>query len=111
MGKQKDGVPAKGEGNHEADRRYREETERFIASGKAADELSRGASRLQGRHACRIRSDQVLPVLDDLAALGVTAWVDGGWGVDALLGDQHRPHAHLAVRALRAALRHVMRHG
>ena len=27
-------VPEKGEGNHEADLRYREETKRFIADGK-----------------------------------------------------------------------------
>ena len=37
-------VPAKGEGDHEADRRYREETERFIASGRV-DEAAREAQR------------------------------------------------------------------
>jgi lincosamide nucleotidyltransferase A/C/D/E len=26
---------------------------------------------------------------------GITAWVDGGWGVDALLGRQTRPHEDL----------------
>jgi hypothetical protein len=30
----KQAVPEKGEGNHEADRRYREETKRFIESGR-----------------------------------------------------------------------------
>src|SRR6478672_4276653 len=34
----------------------------------------------------------VLAVLD---AAGVPAWVDGGWGVDALVGRQTRPHSDL----------------
>ena len=34
----------KGEGDHEADKRYREETERFIASGRV-DEAAREARR------------------------------------------------------------------
>jgi lincosamide nucleotidyltransferase A/C/D/E len=35
----------------------------------------------------------VLAVLDLLAAAGVEAWVDGGWGVDALVGERTRAHA------------------
>jgi lincosamide nucleotidyltransferase A/C/D/E len=35
----------------------------------------------------------VLAVLDLLAGAGVEAWVDGGWGVDALLGERTRPHS------------------
>jgi lincosamide nucleotidyltransferase A/C/D/E len=34
----------------------------------------------------------VLTVLDALAQAGVAAWLDGGWGVDALLGHQTRVH-------------------
>lgn len=30
-------------------------------------------------------------------ALGITLWIDGGWGVDALLGKQTRPHADLDI--------------
>ncbi len=37
----------------------------------------------------------VLHVLDLLAAGRVRVWVDGGWGVDALLGEQTRPHDDL----------------
>ena len=37
----------------------------------------------------------VLAVLGELTAAGVTAWVDGGWGVDALLGRQTRAHDDL----------------
>jgi hypothetical protein len=44
MADKKNQIPAKGEGNHEADKRYREETERFIASGKV-EEAAREAQR------------------------------------------------------------------
>jgi len=37
----------------------------------------------------------VLHVLGVLAAVGVRVWVDGGWGADALLGGQTRPHDDL----------------
>lgn len=33
--------------------------------------------------------------IETLDARGVTFWVDGGWGVDALLGEQTRPHNDL----------------
>ena len=32
-----------------------------------------------------------------LRAAGITLWIDGGWGVDALLGWQTRPHADLDI--------------
>jgi GrpB-like predicted nucleotidyltransferase (UPF0157 family) len=43
----------------------------------------------------------VLEILARLDAAGVEWWIDGGWGVDALLGYQTRPHDDLdfAVRA------------
>ncbi|MGH3188642.1 MAG: nucleotidyltransferase domain-containing protein [Streptosporangiaceae bacterium] len=34
----------------------------------------------------------MLAILDELAAEGVQGWLAGGWGVDALLGRQTRPH-------------------
>ncbi len=34
----------------------------------------------------------VVALLNALADAGVTAWLDGGWAVDALLGEQTRPH-------------------
>jgi lincosamide nucleotidyltransferase A/C/D/E len=34
-------------------------------------------------------------VLDRLDEVGIEAWLDGGWGVDALVGEQTRPHADL----------------
>jgi lincosamide nucleotidyltransferase A/C/D/E len=39
----------------------------------------------------------VLAVLDAFEDAGVTAWLAGGWGVDALLGDQSRRHTDLDV--------------
>lgn len=40
-------------------------------------------------------ADQVIAVLVDLGRLDVAPWVDGGWGVDALLGWQTREHDDL----------------
>src|SRR5690349_4113377 len=31
-------------------------------------------------------------ILDILDSAGIESWLDGGWGVDALLGFQTRPH-------------------
>jgi len=35
---------------------------------------------------------EVLEVLADLCGAGCRIWVAGGWGVDALVGHQTRPH-------------------
>src|SRR4030095_8994065 len=32
-----------------------------------------------------------------LENLGIQIWIDGGWGVDALLGQQTRPHKDLDI--------------
>ena len=40
-------------------------------------------------------ADEVVRVLDALDAANVNAWIDGGWGVDALLGEQQRAHDDL----------------
>jgi lincosamide nucleotidyltransferase A/C/D/E len=37
----------------------------------------------------------VISILDSLDGAGLDAWVDGGWGVDALLGRQTRAHEDL----------------
>lgn len=42
-------------------------------------------------------SDDVLRVLDLWEGAGVNVWLDGGWGVDALLGEQTRPHNDLDI--------------
>jgi len=38
---------------------------------------------------------RVLELLDHLSARDISVWIDGGWGVDALLGHQTRPHDDL----------------
>jgi lincosamide nucleotidyltransferase A/C/D/E len=40
---------------------------------------------------------EVLAVLDALASVGCRFWLEGGWGVDALLGRQSRRHRDLDV--------------
>ncbi len=41
--------------------------------------------------------DALLEVADTLEAAGVPYWLAGGWGVDALLGRQTRPHRDLDI--------------
>jgi len=57
----------------------------------------------------------VLDCLDLLATVGVQAWLDGGWGVDALLGRITRPHNDLdlvlALDALTVAVEVLVRNG
>ena len=40
---------------------------------------------------------EVLGLLDLLASSGIEVCIDGGWGVDALVGEQTRPHDDLDV--------------
>jgi len=40
-------------------------------------------------------ADEVHAVLNTLREAGCRAWVGGGWGVDALVGRQTRPHRDL----------------
>jgi lincosamide nucleotidyltransferase A/C/D/E len=40
-------------------------------------------------------ANDVEVVLDRLEAGAIEAWLEGGWGVDALLGEQTRPHEDL----------------
>jgi lincosamide nucleotidyltransferase A/C/D/E len=49
-----------------------------------------------GRPAARsMTAEGVLALLARMRDAGVTAWIDGGWGVDALVGFQSRPHQDL----------------
>jgi len=42
-------------------------------------------------------SHDVIDLYTTLETLGVEIWIDGGWGVDALLGEQHRIHKDLDI--------------
>ncbi len=37
----------------------------------------------------------VLSIVGSLTEAGIKVWLDGGWGVDALIGRQTRPHNDL----------------
>jgi lincosamide nucleotidyltransferase A/C/D/E len=39
--------------------------------------------------------EDVLAVMRPLVEAGVTAWLDGGWAVDAMVGEQTREHSDL----------------
>jgi GrpB-like predicted nucleotidyltransferase (UPF0157 family) len=51
-----------------------------------------------------VNAADVLELLDRLDAAGIEWWVDGGWGVDALLGYETRPHDDLDLAVPAAAL-------
>ena len=51
-----------------------------------------------------MQSDEVRRVLDRLAAEDIVVWVDGGWGIDALLEEQTRDHSDLDLVVDRAAV-------
>lgn len=42
-----------------------------------------------------MKPDDALSLLARIDAAQITAWVDGGWGVDALIGHQRRQHSDL----------------
>ncbi len=42
-------------------------------------------------------ADEVLEVLGALKGAGLNVWLDGGWGVDALLGEQTRDHEDVDI--------------
>jgi len=44
-----------------------------------------------------MKSKDVIGFYAEMEALGIETWLDGGWGVDALLGKQTRPHADLDI--------------
>ncbi|MFD0561559.1 nucleotidyltransferase domain-containing protein [Kitasatospora saccharophila] len=47
-----------------------------------------------------LNESDVLEVLDLLKGAGAAAWVDGGWGVDALVGETTRMHSDLDLVVL-----------
>ena len=40
----------------------------------------------------QVTAEDVVELYSGLLARGVQLWVDGGWGIDALLERQTRPH-------------------
>ena len=44
-----------------------------------------------------MNEQDVIGFYTSMQSLGITIWIDGGWGVDALLGRQTRPHKDLDI--------------
>lgn len=44
-----------------------------------------------------VRAEDVISIYQSLSANDVQLWLSGGWGIDALLGEQTRPHKDLDV--------------
>ncbi len=55
-----------------------------------------------------MEADSVIDLLDELAARDVDPCVGGGWGVDALLGEQTRPHSDLDLWIPAASFEHAI---
>lgn len=47
--------------------------------------------------ATRMSAEDAAELYQTFERLGITIWVDGGWGVDALLGEQTRQHSDLDI--------------
>jgi lincosamide nucleotidyltransferase A/C/D/E len=49
----------------------------------------------------KVKSEMTREALVDLLQLfestGIEVWLDGGWAVDALLGEQTRPHKDVDI--------------
>lgn len=52
----------------------------------------------------------VLTLVSAMDELGVVCWLDGGWGVDCLLGEQTREHGDLDLVVGRSDVDRVTRH-
>lgn len=44
-----------------------------------------------------MKGEDVIELYKALESLGITIWLDGGWAVDALLGEQTRPHEDVDI--------------
>lgn len=41
--------------------------------------------------------EEVIRLYNELTRLGIKIWIDGGWGIDVLLGKQTRPHEDIDI--------------
>ena len=53
-----------------------------------------------------MHAPDVIEVINALGSASVDVWVHGGWGIDALLGEQTRAHDDLDVILVQMTLRH-----
>ena len=60
-----------------------------------------------------VRADDVISICQCFSAKGILVWLTGGWGIDALLRKESRPHKDLDVIALMddiARMRELLAH-
>ena len=76
-----------------------ERNARFAGHGDVVDSWAPDVDWLRGRPrvAPETTAADVRALLDRMGGLGITVWLDGGWAVDACLGEQTRPHADLDI--------------
>jgi lincosamide nucleotidyltransferase A/C/D/E len=55
-------------------------------------------------------AEDVLALLEGLSEAGIRVWLDGGWGVDALLGRQHRTHDDIDLVVGLAQVAELIKH-
>ena len=55
------------------------------------------AQTKQERPRKEMTAEDVLEIICLMESEGIEIWLDGGWGVDALLGEQTRPHGDLDI--------------
>lgn len=44
-----------------------------------------------------MKAEDVIWMVETLEGAGIDVWIHGGWGVDALLGEQTRPHSDVDI--------------
>lgn len=66
--------------------------------------MQRADSHLYGQRVTRMTAQRALGILHLLTEGGAVTWVDGGWGVDALVGKETREHKDLDLGVLRSDL-------
>jgi lincosamide nucleotidyltransferase A/C/D/E len=44
-----------------------------------------------------VSAEEAIDIYQRLSAEGIQVWLTGGWGIDALLGEQSRPHKDLDI--------------
>lgn len=47
-----------------------------------------------------VNAEEAIAIYQQLTASGFQVWVTGGWGIDALLGEQTRAHKDLDLIVL-----------
>ncbi len=57
-----------------------------------------------------MQAEDVVKILADVQQHGFACWISGGWGVDALVGEQTRPHQDLDLAADATQLKAILAH-